>query len=219
MNKENDESYELPLTILENERARIAQELHDTTVQNLVHTIHLTELALHYIDEDPIKAKLELASLSKNLKKTIVDTRNILYDLKPMAIIDLGFKEALNEYIMYLKSFSDIEFSYEMEDDLNCFHDNKRLVIFRIIQEACNNVIKHSKASHARITIEKYKDKFYKISFEDDGMGCSREELNKAHHYGLEIMEERVRMIHGSIEIHSDLNQGFHITVIIPATY
>lgn len=219
MRSEDSEAYKLPLTILENERARIAHELHDTIIQNLVHTIYQSELALHYIDEDPIKAKLELAALSKNIKETITDARNILYELKPMAITDLGFKETLDEYILYLKSFSDIKFTCEIEDRLDALSDNERLVIYRIIQEACNNILKHSAASHAEINIKKYKDNFYKVSVDDDGIGCNKEELCKMHHYGLSIMEERVKMIHGSIEMHSNLNQGFHITVIIPARH
>lgn len=219
MKSEKSEVYKLPLAILENERARIALELHDTIIQNLVHTIYQSELTLHYIDEDPIRAKLELAALSKNIKSTIADARNILYELKPMAITDLGFKETLDEHILYLKSLSNINFTCEIEDELDCFNDSERLTIYRIIQEACNNILKHSGASHAKINVKKYKENYYKISIDDDGVGCNKKELSKIRHYGLKIMEERVRMICGSIEIHSDLNQGFHITVIVPATH
>lgn len=218
MKSEKSEVYNLPLTILENERARIAHELHDTIIQNLVHTIYQSELILHYIDEDSIKAKLELAALSKNIKETIADARNILYELKPMIITDLGFKETLDEYISHLKSFSNIKFTCDIEDKLDALDDNKRLAIFRVIQEACNNILKHSEASHAEINIKRYKEDFYKVSIDDDGIGCNKKEFCKMHHFGLAIMKERVRMICGSIEIHSDLNKGFHITVIIPAT-
>lgn len=217
MKSEDSELFKLPLTILENERVRIAHEFHDTIIQNLVHTIYQSELTLHYIDEDPVRAKLELAALSKNIKKTIADARNILYELRPMAITDLGFKETMEEYINYLKSLSTVKFTCEMEDGLDCLGDSERLVVYRVIQEACNNILKHSRASRAFIHIKKYKEKFYKISIDDDGVGCNKEELSKIHHYGLKIMEERVKMISGNIEIHSDLDQGFHITVIIPA--
>lgn len=216
MKNDRREMYELPLTILENERSRITRELHDTTIQNLVHLVHQIELASHYIDEDPIRAKLELTALSKNLKETITDTRNIIYDLKPMSITDLGFEEALDEYISYLNTFSDIKFVYNIEDDFNKIDSNKLLIIYRIIQEACNNIIKHSKATDAEINITKYKDSFFRISIDDNGVGCKKENMSKIHHYGLEIIEERVRMIYGDLEIHTDLEEGFHITVIIP---
>lgn len=216
MKNEEWEMYELPLTILENERSRITRELHDTTIQNLVHLIHQIELTSHYIDEDPIRAKLELTTLSKNLKETITETRNIIYDLKPMAITDLGFEEALDEYISYLNTFSDIKFVYFIEDDFNKIDNNKLLIIYRIIQEACNNIVKHSKATDATININKYKNSFFKILIDDNGVGCKKEDICKVHHYGLEIIKERVKMIYGNLEIHTDLEEGFHIAVIIP---
>lgn len=219
MKKDRRETYELPLTILENERSRITRELHDTTIQNLVHLIHQIELTSHYIDEDPVRAKLELSALSKNLKATITETRNIIYDLKPMAITDLGFEEALDEYISYLNTFSDIRFIYYIEDDFNMIDNKRLLIIYRIIQEACNNIVKHSKATDAEINITKYKNSYYKISIDDNGIGCKKEDICKIHHYGLEIIEERVRMICGNLEIHTDLEKGFHITVIIPTEY
>lgn len=216
MKNEEWEMYELPLTILENERSRITRELHDTTIQNLVHLINQIELTSHYIDEDPIRAKLELTTLSKNLKETITETRNIIYDLKPMAITDLGFEEALDEYISYLNTFSDIKFVYFIEDDFNKIDNNKLLIIYRIIQEACNNIVKHSKATDATININKYKNSFFKILIDDNGVGCKKEDICKVHHYGLEIIKERVKMIYGNLEIHTDLEEGFHIAVIIP---
>lgn len=216
MKNEEWEMYELPLTILENERSRITRELHDTTIQNLVHLIHQIELTSHYIDEDPIRAKLELTTLSKNLKETITETRNIIYDLKPMAITDLGFEEALDEYISYLNTFSDIKFVYFIEDDFNKIDNNKLLIIYRIIKEACNNIVKHSKATDATININKYKNSFFKILIDDNGVGCKKEDICKVHHYGLEIIKERVKMIYGNLEIHTDLEEGFHIAVIIP---
>ncbi len=219
MKSDDSELYRLPLTILENERVRIAHEFHDTIIQNLVHTIYQSELTLHYIDEDPVRAKLELAALTKNIKNTIADARNILYELKPMAISDLGFKESLDEYIIYLKSLSSIKFTCEIEDNLDSLNDNQRLVVYRIIQEACNNILKHSKASLAEINIKKCNDDYYKITIDDNGVGCNKNELCKMHHYGLKIMEERAKMICGSIKVHSDLDQGFHITVIIPAIH
>lgn len=216
MKDDKKEMYELSLTILENERSRITRKLHDTTIQNLVHLIQQIELTSHYVDEDPVRAKLELSVLSKNLKETITETKNIIYDLKPMAIADLGFKEALDEYISYLNSFSDIKFVSEIEDDFNEVDSNKLLIVYRIIQEACNNIIKHSKATDAAIKINKYKNSYYKISVDDNGIGCKKENLYKSYHYGLKIIEERVRIIYGNLEIHTDLEKGFHITAIIP---
>ncbi|MBP3458164.1 MAG: sensor histidine kinase [Lachnospiraceae bacterium] len=218
MEKNNQETYDLPLTLLENERSRIARELHDITIQNLVHTIHQTELISHYMENDPVRAKLELSLLSKNLKDTINDTRNLIYDLKPMAIDDLGFLGALDEYFAYIKTFSKIKFSYEIDDDLDCLTDYELLILFRILQEACTNAMRHSNATDVMIRISKYKECFYKIQIDDNGTGCKKEDLRKLNHYGLEMLEERIKMISGKYKIETDIDKGFHITAIVPMT-
>lgn len=218
MIEKEQEALDLTITILEKERTRIARELHDVTIQNMIHSIHQTELILHYMEKDPVQAKLELSALSKNLKDTINDTRNIIYDLKPMAISDLGFKEALEEYFIYLQTISKIQFSYDIDDDLSKLTDQTLLVIFRIIQEACRNTVKHSEATQLKITIQKYQKKYFKIAIDDNGIGCLEEAFHKINHYGLQILDERVRMISGTYTIDTNINKGFHITVIVPMT-
>lgn len=80
--------------VQEEERQRIARDLHDTSLQNLTHLIHKIELSSLYIDKDPIQAKLELSIVEKSLRKTIEEIRNIIYDLRPMSFDDLGLKNA-----------------------------------------------------------------------------------------------------------------------------
>lgn len=218
MIEKEQEALDLTITILEKERTRIARELHDVTIQNMIHSIHQTELILHYMEKDPVQAKLELSALSKNLKDAINDTRNIIYDLKPMAISDLGFKEALEEYFIYLQTISKIQFSYDIDNDLSKLTDQTLLLIFRIIQEACRNTVKHSEATQLKITIQKYQKKYFKIAIDDNGIGCLEEAFHKINHYGLQILDERVRMISGTYTIDTDINKGFHITVIVPMT-
>lgn len=219
MDSEDQEMHDLPLTILENERSRISRELHDVTIQNLVHTINQTELISHYMDLDPVKAKLELSLLSKNLRETISDIRNIIYDLRPMTFSDLGFIDALDDYLAYLKTVTKIHFEYDIRDDLSHLTNHELLIIFRILQEACANAIKHSKATDVKILIDVYKDNFYKIEIHDNGVGCKKETLYKMNHYGLKILEERIKVISGEYRIETDLNKGFHITIIVPMTH
>ena len=212
------EIFELPLTILENERSRVSRELHDVTIQNLVHGIHQTELILRYMDSDPIKAKLEITSLSKNLKHTIQETRNIIFDLQPMTINDLGFSETLNEYVSYLNENFETHFSYDMDGVVNNLDKEYCLTLYRVIQEACTNIITHSYAQNAQIKVWEDKDGQYILSVKDDGVGCQASDLNKLNHYGLQILEERVKILSGTCEIETDLNQGFHLTVKVPVS-
>lgn len=218
MENKVQETYDLPLTILENERSRITRELHDTTIQNLVHTIHQTELISRYMDDDPVRAKLELSLLAKNLKETVGDIRNIIYDLKPMSISDLGFTDALDEYLMNLKMTSKIHFECNMKDELNHLTENEQLILFRILQEACTNSVRHSEAANVVIGICEYEEGYYKITVDDDGAGCEKETIRKINHYGLEILKERVEMLSGIYRMETDIGKGFHITIIIPMT-
>ena len=96
----------LILTIQEDERKRIARDLHDTSLQNLAHLIHKIELSSMYIDVDPNQAKLELASVNKKLREIIDEIRSILFDLRPMTFDDLGLKAALERLLMNLMAKS-----------------------------------------------------------------------------------------------------------------
>ena len=99
----------------EMDRKRIANELHDTSVQDLTHIIHQIELAGLYIDVDPTKAKLELAGINEEIRKIIKDIRNTIFDLRPMSFDDLGLKEALEQYIDDLKNRCNIEIEVDMD--------------------------------------------------------------------------------------------------------
>ena len=87
-----DEKFKFALLeTLENERQRIARELHDSTVQNLTSMVHKIELCIKLLDMDPIRCKLELSSMGKVFRDIIEDTRNMIYDLRPMSFDDIGF--------------------------------------------------------------------------------------------------------------------------------
>ncbi|MDL2302019.1 histidine kinase, partial [Lachnospiraceae bacterium OttesenSCG-928-D06] len=99
------------LNIQEEERQRIARDLHDTSLQNLAHLVHKIELCGMYIDQDPIKAKLELAVINKNLKSTIEEIRNTIFDLRPMIFDDFGLKETIEILLDKMKD----QYGYEIE--------------------------------------------------------------------------------------------------------
>ena len=88
------------LDIQEKERQRIARELHDSSVQNLTHLIHTIELSSMFIDQDPIRAKLELETCMNNLKTTIHEMRETIFNLRPMSFDDLGFVQCIDDFIL-----------------------------------------------------------------------------------------------------------------------
>ena len=200
--------------VQEKERQRIARELHDSTVQNLTHLVHSIELGSLYIDKDPIQAKLELQTCNENLKKCIDDIRDIIFDLRPMSFDDLGFAKCLQDYIQNLKlHYSSISFDYDMEEFVIKLTEQKQLVLFRIIQEAIQNAIKHSNTDKIELHMKHLKEEKCQISIIDFGNGfinCESEE----NHIGLSIMKERAKLIHAQLNIISELQCGTTIEII-----
>ena len=90
------------LNIQEEERQRIAMELHDTSLQTLAHVIHQVDLAGIYMEKDIVRSKLELAEVKQNIKVVIEEIRNTIFDLRPMSFDDLGIEETIQRYIEYI---------------------------------------------------------------------------------------------------------------------
>ena len=205
------------LDIQEKERQRIARDLHDTSLQSLTHLIHKIELSSMYIDQDPIKAKLELASINKNLKSIIQEVRNAIFDLRPMTFDDLGIKEAFERLADHLKENSDFDIYYNIEE-INCNNSLVLITIFRIIEECTNNAIKHSGGSVVFFELKKITNDNCIVIISDDGNGFDIEKVlsEKDRHFGLTILKERVNLLSGNIDIDSKPGKGTVIKIIIP---
>ena len=201
------------------DRKRIANELHDTSVQDLTHIIHQIELAGLYIDVDPIKAKLELAGINEELRKVIKDIRNTIFNLRPMSFDDLGLKESLEQYIENLKNKCNVEIETEI-DFIDNYDEEKNLIIYRIITECINNSIKHANASVIKLIMKNIDNELHLLVI-DDGIGISDNEMQDSEkemhiHYGLSIMKERVSILNGKCYINSKEEKGTHIKFVIP---
>ena len=206
------------LDVQEKERQRIARDLHDSSLQNLTHLVHKVELSSLYIDQDPVKAKLELATVESGLRKVIDDIRNRIYDLRPMTFDDLGLKEALLKLFVVLNQDEKYKIETDIDDinaDLSDSETELALInIYRIIQECVQNSISHSKGDWISVSLKDEK-KFYKISIQDNGVGFDlKEAIKKNRHFGLLVVEERVFLLNGNIQINAE--NGTSILIEIP---
>lgn len=91
------------LDVREKERQRIAKDLHDITLQNLSHLIHKIELGSIYIDKDPVKAKLEFATVEQELRQVINDMRTVIYNMYPVSLEDLGLKTTIDKTLSLME--------------------------------------------------------------------------------------------------------------------
>ena len=208
------------LDVQEKERQRIARDLHDTSLQNLTHLIHKVELSSLYIDQDPIKAKLELATVESGIRKIIEEIRNSIFDLRPMTVDDLGLKETIEKLLIVLNQ--DKRFNIKMDiDQIDREYSDSCLQIlfisiYRIIQECVQNSIKHSKGNEIIVKLKDY-DNVYKILVKDNGTGFNIAEASKMDkHFGLSVIKERVLFLGGKINI--DASNGTSIEIEIPKT-
>lgn len=206
------------LEIQEKERQRIARDLHDSSLQNLTHLVHKIELSSLYIDQDPIKAKLELATVEKNLRKVIEDIRNSIFDLRPMSFDDLGIKETIEKMLLMINQDQKFQIETDIEDIRPNISDSKRMIIllsiYRIIQECVQNSIKHSEGNRIKVCLKDKKDS-YEINIQDNGIGFDMNEaVKKDNHFGLSVIKERVLLLNGQIEMNTQ--NGTFIKIDIP---
>ncbi|MCI9067022.1 MAG: sensor histidine kinase [Lachnospiraceae bacterium] len=206
------------LDVQEKERQRIARDLHDSSLQNLTYLVHQVELSSLYIDQDPLKAKLELASVETKLRKVIDDIRNIIYDLRPMTFDDLGLKQTLLNYFSLLKQECNYQILVDIDNVEDYLSDEKKefslIMIYRIIQECVQNAIEHSQGNRIEVSLKKGETSIF-IKIQDNGTGFNLEDAEKKdRHFGLSVVKERVFLLGGNMSLNTE--KGTAISIEIP---
>jgi len=202
------------LKVQEEERQRIARELHDTSLQNLAHMIHKLELSSMYIDKDPIQAKLELTVVSKCLRETIDEIRSTIFDLRPMTFDDLGLKAALERLLVKVNEDGKYEIISQISD-LTCKSNLILLSLYRIVQESFCNIVKHADADKIIFHCVE-EDGMCVLTIEDNGKGFCQEYDDGRKHFGISLMRERVDLLNGKINIVSTPGKGTRVVIKIP---
>lgn len=219
--EETDDIYRIILLeAQENERQRISRELHDSTVQNLTAIVHKAELCSKLIDIDSIRCKLELTMMSRNLRDIINDTRQMIYDLRPMSFDDIGLEVTIERALDKIKNDMSCNIGFTVEGEPYFIKPVVGITVLRIIQEACNNAIKYAESNFISVKLIYEEDEII-ISIEDDGNGFDIENLDTSSRndnsgFGLSMMKERVYLLSGEIEIQSKEDIGTRIEVRVP---
>ena len=169
-----------------------------------------------YINQDPIRAKLELNTISNSIKETINEIRDTIFELRPMTFDDLGFRELLDSYIDKETEKKNIKVIFD-KYSLSTKEQSVLIFTFRVIKECLGNAVKHSKCSEIHLVIDDSDNKKLIIDITDNGTGFDIEEKNleKNKHFGLIIIRERVKLMKGTIDMISDEN-GTKVHITIP---
>ena len=205
----------------EGERARLARELHDGPVQDLITLGHRAEMAQRLLARDEVsEARSVLDDLRGTERETVEELRRIIGALRPTYLADLGFVPALEMLVRQAAERTSAEIRLEKNDADRRHEPAVELAAYRIAQEALRNAVQHAEAETIIVQIRATARELV-ISVIDDGVGFhlpSRPDvLTHAGHFGLMGMRERATLIGGSFHIDTAPGEGTRITVHLPA--
>jgi signal transduction histidine kinase len=192
------------LSATEEERRRLARELHDEISQLLT----VIQLSLHRVDVDTP----EMTRARSLLAKAQEEIHRIIYDLRPSLLDDLGLAAAIKSHAEDHLMRHGLGVSLEIEEELSA-RPEVEIATFRIYQELATNILRHAQAEH--VSIELYRrDGTLVLAVEDDGLGFNPSE--KSEGAGITGMRERAALVNGSIRFDSEPGMGTHVVAEIP---
>ena len=208
---------EMIIQAQEAERGRLARQMHDGPAQALSNFILQTEIAMRLFDMDQAKAKDELSNVKTTASSTFQKVRDFIFNLRPMMLDDLGLVPTLTRYIETYKEQSGIEVRLIFTGIEQRFESYLEVMVFRAIQELLANIMHHSQATQVIIQMDSSPTGL-RISLEDNGKGFNIEKMQGKGGMGLKVIQDRVQMLGGSMEIQSTVGQGTHILFQIPTS-
>lgn len=204
----------------ENERKRIARDIHDGPAQHMANVVMKVDICKKVIQKDLNEGLKDLEDLKESVKVALKDVRSIIFDLRPMSLDDLGLNQTIQETVKTIVQESNIEIQLKLKPINEEIEPIIQVAVYRIIQEIFNNIKKHSKAKHAEVKLD-YGTKYLILIISDDGIGFDVEEtLNrvktKGTSYGLIGILDRVKQLQGEIQIKSSQGKGSIYNVKLP---
>ncbi len=205
------------VTAQEQERRRLATELHDGIIQDLVSALYLQQYAIASLQDIPQGVFMAMEEVRRIIDSSINETRRIVGGLRPAMLDDLGLFKSLELYVKSLEPNLPFAIDLQMENSLPPLKPEAENAIYRIFQEGLSNMAKHSGCRLGLIGL-RAEDGLLKLTIQDDGKGflvkSPDRDLSKC--YGLLGMQERVEFFGGEMTIDSEPGEGTQIFISIP---
>ena len=204
----------------EAERARLARELHDGPVQELIALGHRSEMIQRRVERGEVKrAKVLLEEQRRAELEMVADVRRLIAALRPAYLEDLGFLPALGMLVRQIEQESLVSIRLETNGQVRRLSAEVELAVYRIAQEAMRNATQHAHARNIVIRVRSDQEGLI-LSIVDDGIGFTLPQrpdlLTQAGHFGLVSMRERATQLGGTLQITSSPGNGTELTVHLP---
>ncbi|THF80820.1 sensor histidine kinase [Cohnella fermenti] len=204
----------------EDERKRIAREIHDGPAQSLANLILRTEIAERMLGTQELEVvRTELIDLKTQIRQDLGEIRKIIFNLRPMALDDLGLVPTLRKFVQDFEERTTIHTMFEVSGKEKRMSSALEAAMFRLVQEAFQNAHKHARPTFVSLDIT-FGEATIKLVIKDNGVGFQVHAIESHARsyakYGLIGMKERVDLLQGAIEFESAVGLGTTITIQVP---
>lgn len=205
------------LRAAEEERRRIARELHDDAAQRLSNL--LVRLRLARNEEDPERRDELLEALREELVDSAELVRGIARGLRPPALEDVGLAAAIRSHVRNQLGMAELDVDLDLWPSVDGLDPDGRLVVYRVVQEALSNTLRHAGAQSVRVSLRS-EDGAVVAEVEDDGSGFDPERIVREGRGGLGLlgMEERASLVGGQLDVESVPSEGTRVRITVPLT-
>lgn len=205
------------LQLLEEAAYRLATRISDGPGQLLANAVFELAASRQLMDERPELAKEGLAALEEELRQGLRATQQLVFELNPSLLHELGLIGTLRHYAGRFKSESGLDVVLDIEVPPERLPPTLELAIFRIIQEALGNVRQHARATQVVIRLHTLQDRL-EVLVEDDGQGLDLDAIagGRQRYLGLIGMHDRARLVGGTLEIGNREQGGTRVLLAVP---
>ncbi len=200
--------------VTEEERARLARELHDELGAILTSSKMALSWVVNRLPAEPPELPNRLRSLMKTLDEGIELKRRIIEDLRPSALTHLGLATTVIDYIDTVAAKAGLEANHEI-DEVPDVDPDVAIAIYRVLQEAITNVMKYAKASSITVELRNGNDGLH-LRIADDGEGFDVDRVSQVKKHGLVGMRQRMRALGGQFGVESGKGTGTVVTAFVP---
>lgn len=205
-------------TIREDERKRIARDLHDETSQLVASLSAHLEAAANLLPATESKAKAVIKKAQELSVSILDELHRVIYELHPFLLDDLGLVAATESLIDNTLKTARVKVKFRATGNIRRLDRQIEITLYRVIQEALSNIIMHAAAKNVGVNI-RFQKKSIKVCITDDGIGFEiKEDIDgKPSGFGIRGMRERIELINGNLNIRSSLGSGTEITIEVPS--